>query len=168
MNNIQVKPSLFLFLLLTYQSAFSLDLGLGFNSAASGRKVPSLNLATSPVGSVSTSLTSFGESNSYYYSSHFMWNLYLDEQVGQLFGAPVFSGFGLGAYYFEYEFSPDASSASALSDSDFSGGLSFFVAYYPLDWFHIRLDALFGWSDLETHLGLNFQDAASFSMGVSF
>lgn len=142
----------------------SVEIGTGYSSSHSGRKVSTLALAYStPNFALSTYST--GVKNEYYYSSAYGIHAFKMKKVGAFFGGPVQAGLGVGMLYSKSAFK-DSDDTKESSNSDFLIGPAFRVNWSFLRGFFVNIDATYGLRNFSSHLQLNFQDSVSTSIGV--
>ncbi len=153
-------------MLLIGRSAFAtVDLGVGVNSATSGRVVPGL------AGAVGTSEwivsgTSTGVRNAYYYHSAYSLAVMKIFKVGDLFWGPITAGAGMGAVYTLDGFQDEGSSSEDTNTSA-SAGFAFKVKWNFAGPVYMNMEGIYGIRDPLTHLtSLTFQDFVSFSVGI--
>lgn len=142
----------------------SVELGMGLNSGFAGRLVPSLNHAYSSP-SFAMSAFSSGVKNDYYYHSVYGLNLYYMRKAGDLFAGDVQFGFGLGTMFAERGFQ-DLGDTNTETHSDYLLGPSFRVNWSYFDSIFMNIDATYGLRDIGNHIGMNFQEIISFSVGA--
>lgn len=155
-----------LIFLISFNALSSVEVGTGFNSAHSGRVVPSLNIALVSADSV-ISFYSSGVQNSYYYHSSYSLTYFKSKSVGDVFNFPVSFGVGLGINLSERGFDENASS-NVEKDSDFVIGPAIRVHWQMFSLMYLSLETIYGIRDIGSHLALNFQDVTSLSVGVRF
>lgn len=152
--------------LISFNGLCAFEVGTGFNSAHSGRLVPSLNIALISVDST-ISFYSSGVQNSYYYHSSYSLTYFKSKNVGEIFSFPVSFGAGVGINLSERGFDENASS-NVEKDSDFVIGPAIRVNWQMLSMMYLSLESIYGIRDIGSHLALNFQDVTSFSIGLRF
>ena len=138
-----------------------IDLGLGFNSATSGRMIPALvGGAAFSDSRLSGSMT--GVKSGYYYHSSYNLNYYKTWKAGDLFFGEMESGFGIGGLYAIRSFQDDGS-LTASTKSDFVLGPAFEMQWLFTRVTYVSLEMLWGIRELTNHLALNAQDVVTFS-----
>jgi hypothetical protein len=154
-----MKILLIIALLLPVYGHAGLELGTGYSSSHSGRKIPTLALALNSSSFVISGYAT-GVKNDYYYHSAYGLHAFSMSSSG------TFStGFGLGAMYSKRGFK-DTGDSSEETANDYVLGPAFRVNWTFLKHGYINVDATYGLRDLFSHLTLNFQDVISTSIGV--
>ena len=156
---------IYLLFILIPQLAFgSIEVGTGFSSSHSGRKVPTLALAYSD-SSFALSAYSSGVRNDYYYHSSYGVHAFRLKTVGEAFGGQITTGIGLGSMYSKRGFK-DTNDTSEQTSNDYVFGPAFRLNWTIANSFYVNVDATYGLRDIFSHLTLNFQDVISTSIGV--
>ncbi len=154
-------------LLAATEASSTVLLGSGFNSATTGRIIPTLNFGIGTksfeVQGLSTGVSTTAYFHSVYrLSGYWVWN------AGDFFIGRVEAGFGPGLLYSVREFSDTDSSQE--SKTDWVVGPTFFVRWILVGPLYISVDALYGLFGPSSKngdlIGLNARDNASFSIGV--
>ena len=159
-----MKTLLLLILCFPVLSYSSIEIGTGYASSHSGRKVTTLALAYT-TSNFALSTHSSGVKNDYYYSSSYGVNLFRTKKVGAIMGGVIQAGLGAGLLYSKSAFK-DSDDTSESSNSDFLLGPAFRVNWSFLGGFYLNVDATYGLRNFASHLQLNFQDSVSTSIGV--
>lgn len=161
-----MKRILFFLILLPCTVWGSVEIGIGQNSAFSGRIVPALTLAITN-SNHAVSFYSAGVQNEYYYHSVYGLNYFRQKKTGDLFGGEVVCGLGLGLMYAQRGFQ-DLDAPNEVTKSDVAFGPAFRVNWTPFPHIFLNFDATYGLREFGSHILMNFQDVITFSMGVRF
>ncbi len=141
----------------------SVEVGTGYTSAYSGRKVTTLALAYStPNYALSTYMA--GVKNDYYYQSSYGVNVFSMRKGGDLMGGLVQGGFGLGLLYSKSGFK-DSDDSSESTNTDFLIGPAFRLNWSFFNNLYLNIDATYGIRNISSHIQMNFQDSVSTSIG---
>lgn len=145
--------------------SWGLQAGLGTTSFTSGRLIPSLYLGAD-IQKFGVAVHTTGYQTRYDYLAGYVVMGFIRFPIGQLFGAPMEFGGGLGGYYGKRGYRDDPNSENLVIWDDFKLGPAFRVSFHPA-FFFVRIETLLALSSPNNIL-LSFQDMTTLSLGARF